>query len=337
MAKSKGITKKIVAGALALAVAAGSVCLLGYISRDTNGNWFGSWTNNGLTDGNGNGGGPVISDGESSGMVLAATAIPLSAYEEYGVSAQAESASIITATITPEATTNKNVTWSCNDTSGKVTVTAVESNPLQAVVTVSGAFNKQVTITCTLEANTAIKSSLTVDYVKDFNGATAPDKSFTHIADIDIDKLPITFGTGTLTPTSVTGDLEISLESAVPSSVTTKWAIQRTKTYTQAEHLENWSTITFDNLFLQGFTEAQKKQIYEDIAIANYGKTNVNFMYVNISNTHAYYNGVETSFYEDSLTDFYVTVQNFSDIYVNPTGVSLSDGSLIFGANGIIT
>lgn len=335
MAKSKGITKKIVAGALALVVAAGSVCLLGYTSRDNDGNWFGGlhWADNGLDNGNGNGG-PVISDGVANGMRLMSMMIPAEDYEQYGVSALAESASIVTATITPEATTNKNVTWSCNDTSGKVTVTPVEGNPLQAVVAVTGAFNKQVTITCTLEANTSIKATLTVDYVKDFNGATAPDKSFTHISDINIDKLPIQFGTGTLTPTSVTGDLEITLESAIPSSVTTKWGIQRNLTFTEAESLESIGGFTFDNLFLEGFSEAQKEKIYEDIAIANYGKTNVNFMYVNISNTHAYYNGVETSFYEDSLTDFYVKVQNFNDIYVNPTGVSLSDGSLIFGANG---
>ncbi|MGN0813178.1 MAG: hypothetical protein ACI4MQ_06705, partial [Candidatus Coproplasma sp.] len=87
---NRNIAGKIVAGVLALAVAAGSVCCLGFVSRDNSGRWFGNsdlgswhWADNKLDDGN-EGGGPVISDGESNGMLLSATAIPLSDYEEYG-------------------------------------------------------------------------------------------------------------------------------------------------------------------------------------------------------------------------------------------------------------
>lgn len=122
MAKSKGITKKIVAGALALAVAAGSVCLLGYISRDTNGNWFGSWTNNGLTDGNGNGGNDKgdnsygdssdlsFKDGESNGIQLLSAKLPASAYEANGIDSS-KTAYKLTVVVKPDTAENKAVDW----------------------------------------------------------------------------------------------------------------------------------------------------------------------------------------------------------------------------------
>lgn len=340
MAKSKGIAGKIAAGALALVIAAGGVSLLGYTSRDTNGNWFGGlhWADNKITadgdDVKNENGGAVITEGVSSGMRLMSTMIAEEDYEEYGVSALAESATIITATFTPEATTNKNVTWTCSDTSGKVTVTPVSGNPLQATVAVTGAFGTQVTITCTSQANNAIKSSLTVDYVKGLELKSAP-KTFNSIKST-IKLGDYSLSTGTINPTSYSGNVEMLMNIDLYNYLKTKHStvVQSKIIATSVDEINNSGEYYFKELF--GTTsESEINSIYEDIAIYYYGETG-NVMVCNLvyKNVTCYYNGVATSTLEGNAIANKILVSSFSDIYVNPTGVSLSDGSLIFGANG---
>ena len=222
MAKSKGIAGKIVAGALALVIAAGGVSLLGYTSRDTDGNWFGGlhWADNKITADGGDvkneNGNTIVNEVESNGMRLMSTVIAEEDYEEYGISALAESATVITATITPAETTNKNVTWSCSDTSGKVTVTPVSGNPLQATVAVSGAFSTQVTITCTSQSNSEVKATCTVDYVKGLERITAPltISSIKSTAGISSSQFA-SYTTGTINPTNIEGTIVMEMNDAL--------------------------------------------------------------------------------------------------------------------------
>lgn len=185
MAKSKSIAGKIVAGALALCVAAGGVSLLGYTSRDTNGNWFGGlhWADNNITADGGDvkneNGGAVISDGESNGMLMLASAIPLNSYEEYGVSPLAENAYSLSVSYTPSDTTykqtsftavfkNPSSTWaSGKNVTDYVTVTA--TGDTTATLTVLQPFSEQIIVTATCNRNTSIKATTTVDYVGTFN------------------------------------------------------------------------------------------------------------------------------------------------------------------------
>ena len=341
MAKSKGIAGKIVAGALALCVAASCVSLLGYTSRDNDGNWFGGlhWADNNITADGGDvkneNGGAVVSEGESNGIRLMSTMIAEEDYEEYGVSALAESATIITATFTPEATTNKNVTWTCSDTSGKVTVTPVSGNPLQATVAVTGAFGTQVTITCTSQANSAIKSTLTVDYVKGLELKSAP-KTFNSIKST-IKLGDYSLSTGTINPTSYEGTLNISIDRLLYSHLKKKYStiLQAKIIATSVDEINNSGEYYFKELF--GTTsESEINSIYEDIAIYYYGKSNITIGTLTYNNVTCYYNGSETSFIGKAI-ETTITISSTSDIYVNPTGVSLSNGGLIFGANGQVS
>lgn len=341
MAKSKGIAGKIVAGALALCVAAGGVSLLGYTSRDNDGNWFGGlhWADNNITPDGGDikneNGNTIVNEVSSSGMRLMSTVIAEEDYEEYGISALAESATIITASFTPEATTNKNVTWSCSDTSGKVTVTPVSGNPLQATVAVTGAFGTQVTITCTSEANSAIKASCTVDYVKGLTSKRS-SRSFNSI------KSALTLGdyslsTGTIYPTSFKGEVKMVMNSALYNYLKTKHStvVENKIVATSVDEINNHGNYYLKELF--GTTsESEINSIYEDIAIFYYGQTNIGLANLEYNNVTCYYNGNETSSVNPAIQTI-IIISSTSDIYVNATNLSLSNGGLIFGANGQVS
>lgn len=280
----------------------------------------------------------VVSDGDSNGMLLVASAIPLNSYEEYGVSALAENAQLITATFTPEATTNKNVTWSCSDTSGKVTVTPVSGNPLQATVAVSGAFDTQVTITCTSQANSAIKATCTVDYVKHYawNGAISSDN--TSIKDEWSGNLYPSFGTGTLRPTSCVGDVWLYLDGNLYTYLKANHStVQSSKCLnSSADEMNNAGSYYIKDLF--GTTnESEINSIYVDIAKYYYGQEDVEIGTLTYEDVHFYYNGIETSYADgDTVVETTLIINSFSDINVTPTSLSLSNGGLIFGANGAV-
>lgn len=240
MAKSKTISK-IVAGALALVVAAGSVCLLGYTSRDTNGNWFGGlhWADNRLNNGIDNNGGAVISEGESNGMLLSATAIPLDAYEENAVSPLAENAFSLSVTYTPSDTTykqtnftvafkNPSSTWASGK---KVTdyVTVTATGDTTATLTVLKAFSEQIIVTAANNKNSSVKATTTVDYV----GTWMCELDM--VDDIDSD---VTYNTalqnGTITP-DITNALTVTYDlSRIASSMRSRGYTNFPESYTES-------------------------------------------------------------------------------------------------------
>lgn len=341
MAKSKGIAGKIVASALALAIAAGGVSLLGYTSRDTNGKWFGGlhWSDNNI---NADGGdvknensNTIVNEVESNGIRLMSTMIAEEDYEEYGISALAESATIITASFTPEATTNKNVTWSCSDSRGFVTVTPLSDNPLQATVEVKRAFSTQVTITCTSQANSEIKASCTVDYVKGLTLTQIPKefdsvKSAFTLSDCSL-------STGTINPTSYKGEVILRMNTALYNYLKTNHStvVESKIVATDVDEINNPGEYYLKELF--GTTnESEINSIYEDIAICFYGTNNILIAFLTYENVTCYYNGSESSSIVKS-NNTGIKIPSTSDIYVNPTNLSLSNGGLIFGANGQVS
>lgn len=124
-------------------------------------------------------GGMNIDDNiESNGIALMSTRIAPVAYSDYGISAQAESAYTLTATITPADATIQSLHWTVvwKDTEstfaqGKVVTDYVTVSPqaggngLTATVTCLQAFGEQIIISaCSIE-NSNRKASCTADYV----------------------------------------------------------------------------------------------------------------------------------------------------------------------------
>lgn len=126
----------------------------------------------------GGNGGAIVSAGESAGIELTSVKLMADEYEENGVSALAETAYTLTATIKPETTSNKLVNWSVAFAnaesawaSGKsvtdyVTVTPTSSGALTATVACLAPFGEQIKVTVTSRDNAEAKADCTVDYAK---------------------------------------------------------------------------------------------------------------------------------------------------------------------------
>ena len=122
------------------------------------------------------GGGVILSESESQGMQLTASKLSSSEYAENGVSAIAESAYTLTATITPSDAGNKAVDWtvafkngSSTWASGKtvtdyVTVTPMSEGSLTARVECKAAFGTQIVVKATSRDNAEASATCTADY-----------------------------------------------------------------------------------------------------------------------------------------------------------------------------
>lgn len=129
-------------------------------------------------------GGMLIEEGENSGTVLAMSVITEEQYADYGVSEEAESAQLLTATLSPVDATYTTATWStawANAESewanGKtvtdyVTVSATETNALSAVVENLQAFGEQIIITLSVSGAGTVSATCTVDYAQRVDEST---------------------------------------------------------------------------------------------------------------------------------------------------------------------
>ena len=127
-------------------------------------------------------GGAVIGKSVGSGIELMSEKIEPKAYAENGVSAQADTAYTLTATITPDNATNKAVDWTVSFVnpagawaSGKsvtdyVTVTPTSDGALTANVECLQAFGEQIKVIVTSRENAKATASCTVDYARRVTG-----------------------------------------------------------------------------------------------------------------------------------------------------------------------
>ena len=123
-------------------------------------------------------GGMVVGESSDSGISLMSATVPVSEYAAYGVSPQAESAVTLTATITPNIATNKNVDWeiafknpSASWATGKsatdyVAVTPATDGSQTATVECKAAFGEQMVVTAKSRENSEISATCAVDYVQ---------------------------------------------------------------------------------------------------------------------------------------------------------------------------
>ena len=123
-------------------------------------------------------GGMVVGESVGSGVKLMSTTISTADYDDYGISPMAESAQMLTATITPSSATNKEVDWSVkwknpssSWASGKsvtnyVTVTPTSDGALTANVECKQAFGEPVQVVCTSRQNSEASATVQADYAK---------------------------------------------------------------------------------------------------------------------------------------------------------------------------
>lgn len=126
--------------------------------------------------------GAIITDGESKGIQLLSAKLPVAAYSANGITEQADTAFVLTATIEPSQTTNKSVDWTVNWVNansewatGKavtdyVTVTPTSDGALTANVVCKQAFGEQITVICASQENSEVNASCTVDYTEKVTG-----------------------------------------------------------------------------------------------------------------------------------------------------------------------
>lgn len=166
--------KQVVASCLAV------VCLatVGIAAGVTNG--FGLLgTKEDITESTGNViGGAVIGEKEENGINMLSTAITETEYEAYGISSQAESAYMLTATVSPATATNTKVTWrilwedsSTTWSSGKtvtdyVTVTPTSDGALTATVECLQPFGTRAMVIVQSQDNASAQAQCFFDYVK---------------------------------------------------------------------------------------------------------------------------------------------------------------------------
>ncbi|MDE5721718.1 MAG: hypothetical protein K2I30_03125 [Clostridia bacterium] len=125
-------------------------------------------------------GGMTITDDniKSNGISLMSAKIATAEYSDYGISAQAESAYTLTASLTPNDANNQLVDWaltwknpSAAWANGKavtdyVTITTAKDGALTANISSLQALGEQIIVTCTSRDNPNAKASCTVDYAQ---------------------------------------------------------------------------------------------------------------------------------------------------------------------------
>jgi hypothetical protein len=177
---------------------------------------------------------------QGNGITLTSALIASEEYSEYGISAQTESAKLLTATIDPADATNQAVDWKVGWnaratseqrawSSGKtvtdyMTITATSDGALTATATCKQAFGCSIVITVVSRDNSTKKASVLNDYVKaladyDANFFEPSSSKSKHLVLGDNQKyfwlaMNLTYGTGTIAPSvdekTVSGKLKLN-------------------------------------------------------------------------------------------------------------------------------
>jgi len=183
---------------IALALVVG-VCCIGYVSRNVDGKWFSNgdmkswhWVDKGneeLPSDSGNvdngefkEGGAIVSDTVANGISFYSAEIPRAAFEANGISAQAESAMLITAEVSPKNVINKeinvsygfknpNSTWAKGKTLSDYVVfdKIYVDSELRLTVTCLQAFGEQIVVVFTSQADSSKFATCTIDFAQRFD------------------------------------------------------------------------------------------------------------------------------------------------------------------------
>ena len=151
-------------------------------------------------------GGAVIGESTGNNMQLMKKTLTSAQYAEYGVSPLAESAYVLTATITPANAYVKGVNWSAvfvdaesEWAAGKsvedyLTVTPDAENSQSATVTCLMSFGEQIKITASSQDNEDIKAECIVDYAARFRNLSGSLTAKRTIASTQVKTQTYSFG-----------------------------------------------------------------------------------------------------------------------------------------------
>lgn len=243
------------------------------------------------------GGGEVSTEaGVSHGIRLAAMKLASSEYEAYGVSAQAETAYTLTATITPADAANKKVDWtiafknaSSTWATGKkvtdyATVTPSADGALTAVVENVAAFGEQIIVKATSRDNTEAYATCTVEYLQRTTGYTLTlDGKTYNTAGTTTNAATPTFATARSTSATVTvnkstvytrsntdsvGYISVKPTAAFKTAITNAGLdASKLKEYTSSARMinfSNWFDIVWGSAIYS--TNAEKNKLIEAIS-----------------------------------------------------------------------
>lgn len=127
--------------------------------------------------------GAIITVGGGNGIRLTSAKLPVSAYAANGVSQYADTAYILTATVSPSDATNIALDWSVafvepdsEWATGKtvtdyVTVTPTADGASTAAVECKQAFGEQIVVTCKARSNADVSATCSVDYTQKLLGS----------------------------------------------------------------------------------------------------------------------------------------------------------------------
>lgn len=175
MTKTKKILCTVAGIGIAAAIAVGA--------------WLGYAALQGGTDTKAPGTSFLITGGEGNGIKLTSATIAVEDYETYGISAQADSAQLITATVNSDAS-NRSVDfsydwsdyhseWSSGKTvSDYVTLTQATDGALTATVTCLQAFGESIVITVSSRSNPEITATANCNYVKKLSSVSLTLKEY---------------------------------------------------------------------------------------------------------------------------------------------------------------
>lgn len=159
-------------------------------------------------------GNTIITTDKSNSIKLMTASISPEDYADYGISTLADSAFTLTATITPEDATNKEVdyttawknaqsTWAQGKSvEDYLTINQESDGSLKATGTVLNAFAEPIEITVTSRSNSKVSATCQIDYVKkitEYSVVGATSVTTTKYKDVDL-ALNIQYSEGTVTP-----------------------------------------------------------------------------------------------------------------------------------------
>lgn len=298
-------------------------------------------------------GGMTISDGniESNGIMLTSAKIAPAAYSENGISAQAESAYTLTATVMPANSDNKLIDWSVawvntasdwatgKKVSDYVTVTPQSDGSLTATVQCKQAFGEKVTVKAKSRFNADAYANCEIDYVKRVSAASfAVNKNASfmfELGNVNTFEITPTYSVGTVTGELTVDSLDISLNSKLDGFVMQGLGslTGQVNTCSVKAHSADTPVTPFD--FMTGRGDypylAQGQNAYNVmLRHANYNVTNPNDCYLEITLNCTYsYSGTEI---QQVQTEKQTTVYSAGSLteYDVVTSVSLDSNNLFF-------
>ena len=298
-------------------------------------------------------GGMTISDGniESNGIMLTSAKIAPAAYSENGISAQAESAYTLTATVMPANSDNKLIDWSVawvntasdwatgKKVSDYVTVTPQSDGSLTATVQCKQAFGEKVSVKAKSRFNADAYATCEIDYVKRVSAASfAVNKNGSfmfELGNVNTFEITPTYSVGTVTGELTVDSLDIMLNSKLDGFVMQGLGslTGQVNTCSVKEHSADTPVTPFD--FMTGRGDypylAQGQNAYNVmLRHANYNVTNPNDCYLEIAVNCTYsYSGTEI---QQVKTEKQTTVYSAGSLteYDVVTSVSLNNSNLYF-------